>query len=58
MELMEECIGDLDLYEETDLPEETEGFVAGGSSDPSFKEVRLFFVFRFFFQVFEWIFLA
>ena len=43
MELKEECIGESDLYEESDLPE-TEGFVAAGSSD--FKEVRLFFVFR------------
>ena len=47
MELNDECIGDLELYGETDLPEEKEGFVSGGSSDPSFKEVRLFFVFRF-----------
>ncbi|PWA92274.1 Rhodanese-like domain-containing protein [Artemisia annua] len=37
MELKEECIGELDLYDESELPE-TEGFVAGGSSDSSFKE--------------------
>ena len=45
MELKEECIGKSDLYDESELPE-MKRFVAGGSSDSSFKEVRLFFVFR------------
>ncbi|PWA86068.1 ulp1 protease family, C-terminal catalytic domain-containing protein [Artemisia annua] len=40
MELKEECIGESDLYEEFELPE-TEGFVAAGSSDSSFKEELL-----------------
>ena len=45
MELKEECIGESDLFDESELPE-TVGFVAGGSSDSSFKEVCLFFFFR------------
>ncbi|PWA85217.1 hypothetical protein CTI12_AA135790 [Artemisia annua] len=40
MELKEEYIGMSELYVESELPE-TEGFIAGGSSDTSFKEELL-----------------
>ena len=40
MELKEEVLGMLDVYDESELPE-TEGVVAGGSSESSYKEVCL-----------------
>ena len=40
MELKEEVLGMLDVYDESEVPE-TEGFVAGGSSESSYKEVCL-----------------
>lgn len=47
MELKDVCFGESDLYGESELPE-TEGFVAGGSSHSSLKEVRLILCFIFF----------
>ena len=38
MELKEEVLGMLDVYDESEEPE-TEGFVASGSSESSYKEV-------------------
>ena len=40
MELKEEVMGTLDVYDESELPE-TEGFVAGCSTESSYKEVCL-----------------
>ena len=40
LELKEEVLGMLDVYDESEEPE-TEGFVAGGSSEISYKEVCL-----------------
>lgn len=44
MELKEEYFGKSDLFSESDPPE-TEGFFAGGSSESSYKQVRLILCF-------------